>query len=146
MNQQSSHRSSRTVWGMKLLLLSKGHMSLRDRLFGGGQTILEQLLEEAGQSGTGTGQTSFRKGQAQTSQRNVLVHGISRTEATAPCTALHALGTMLCRCAGEASQDPLAPNPSWQRHVMPARLVQKNRLMEEYQPLVGSLWAKLEIY
>ena len=77
----------------------------------------------------------------------VASHGISRTEATAPCTALHALGTVLCQCAGEASRDtPPAPNPSWQRHVMPAHPVQKNRLMEDNQPLVGSRWARLEIY
>lgn len=74
------------------------------------------------------------------------MHGISRTEAKAPCAALHALGTMLCQRAGEASRDPLAPKPGWQRHVVPARLVQENRLMEDNQPLVGSLWAKLEIY
>lgn len=65
---------------------------------------------------------------------------------TDPCAALHALGMMLCLRAGEAPQDPLALNGSCQRCAMPARPVQKSRLMEDNQPLVASLVANLGIY
>lgn len=33
----------------------------------------------------------------------IVLCGISRTEATSPCTALHTLGTMLYQCAEKAS-------------------------------------------
>lgn len=74
MNQQSSHRSQGTVQGIKLLLLSRGHTSSKDRLFGEDQTTPEQLLQGAGQPGMEARETSFRKEEAQRSGRNVLLH------------------------------------------------------------------------
>lgn len=69
-------------------------------------------------------------------------HGISRTKAMAPCPAQHGHGTKLCWRG--------LPRPQHQtlssRHVMPAHLGQRNRLMGDNQSLMGSLRAKLEIH
>lgn len=112
-NQQSKHRSQGTVRGMKLLLLSRGHISSKDRLFGGDQTIPEQLLQGAGQSGMGTRQISFRKQQANR-LGFVAPRAIGATETTAPALPSTAVAqscaNALGSCASELGTPPETPS------------------------------------
>lgn len=127
---------------MKLLLLSRGHTSSKDRLFGGDQTIPEQLLQGTGRSGRGTRLTSFREEQAQRSGRNVLPHVLFAPLKQQPLAL--SSRAVAQSCANVLGRPPKIPGTKPQPVDVPAHHGQRNRLMGDSQPLSGLLGGKLK--
>lgn len=131
MNQQCSHRSQGTVQGMKLLLLSRGRTSSKDRLFGGEQTIPGQLLELGSLE---QARPPPERSRARDQGDPCCITRYQHDWRTAPGSAQYNHGTKLCLGAGEISGTKSQP-----ADVMPAHLGPRSRLMGTTSPWLAYL-------